>query len=1160
MLNVSDIYTSVGSNKIYGCWTPNVTKFDTSSFYNWEQDNLPIYDLDERTQLLWERLGHPTSSINGFALVVSATATSGCNTNIFTTLSACLNSLPEVINAPYIIEVGSFGNLGTLALSNRTFGPKGSIEIINRNFAKMDTVTNLYEFYKEKSAGGAYGLASSILYDNSTLNDNIPTVEVPSVPTNLKKAKILSLNIPVMSGTTIVSGYDSRITNNLTVFCRKPYQGINQRLTAALAARNNVVQPFTRWDQPSAVVAFTNYESNLDTYEITGYDASTIKENDLSRSEIFWKEDSLTRPTVPIVYGNRLDQIKIYNCNGPIYIRNFTVDGGGNYNGTENGIDIRKSVVVLENCSVARCRKAGLYADNSRVTLTRGFIAYRNYGFNTDGTRVGRTWSSKLFNKLDRESQGNYGIGIELINSELNLSSTYERDYLYSISGALYTYNFSYIGVSAVPAASWLFCLSRNDIGLRAVNSRIFGGRTEANPPAGVAPLAAYVHAHNFISELNTEAGVVLQNSTLDHSGRINIYGNYVGLDGVNSTISIDSLNCKYNQKEGIYLVNSKLNYNKEGYRPTLTGYNNSTYRFHQMSFFQNGAHLRLVNSVFEPTYMASMPDKYERFVCDQSFGMFTFSSIDGVLRENVVPSIMVDSNSKFKAISLAITNDSDSFNSTNQGYFGCALSVVNNSEATLQGTKDYVTKLFGPSSVNFQQTLAGLYANQNSTIKIQGPTVVAQYGVDALVDNNSNLEITPHRLRNGTLDISGFNLGDKKNHTSVEFHSTRACLVADHGSTIAMKDLGHYYDLWGRSALGNDILSNYGPDLPQITYLLQLYTSGGGVQFYPNPNDVNLYTELPLPNNDLGLSLYTNNNVLDNNNLAQNYNLTAGGYIGNPATNNFSSTTYGGVCLRALNGSKVNVDNVHFPCGWWNASSVIYDGSSTDGLCSKTFVWIINDSSKLAARYVSVSGNYPGVVPYFGPSGTWGGSGAPSSTPDTSSLSILDYYGVNTSSVFGNASATNQGPFRLYFSVDPFINWGVATGAQAGYIPQVYAQGYQFSSNIIIDSSVSGLYKSILVASGNGVTTSAFYYASAVVSNPREIRALLDESAANLFANAKHNTVGKSGLAKTVAIYYPYYEFAGGDTVVLDNNISGGKPRGRGIGSLNTFDLEKWN
>jgi hypothetical protein len=116
----NDIYTSSGSTKLYHCWTDKVTKFDSSSFYNWEQDNLPVYDLEERTHLLWEQLGFPASSLPGVALVVSADASNNditCNKNVFRSLSAAIEAIPQTINFPILIEVASFGNIGNIVIS-----------------------------------------------------------------------------------------------------------------------------------------------------------------------------------------------------------------------------------------------------------------------------------------------------------------------------------------------------------------------------------------------------------------------------------------------------------------------------------------------------------------------------------------------------------------------------------------------------------------------------------------------------------------------------------------------------------------------------------------------------------------------------------------------------------------------------------------------------------------------------------------------------------------------------------------------------------------------------------------------------------------------------------------------------------------------------------
>ena len=123
--NRNDIYTSSGSVQLFNEWVPYVSKFDTSSFYNWEQDNLPLYDLEERTYELWEQNGYNTSAgVPGLALTVSADAANTAdgqvallaNRNIFTDLSSCIAAIPKVVRFPVLVEVGSFGDLGDLEL------------------------------------------------------------------------------------------------------------------------------------------------------------------------------------------------------------------------------------------------------------------------------------------------------------------------------------------------------------------------------------------------------------------------------------------------------------------------------------------------------------------------------------------------------------------------------------------------------------------------------------------------------------------------------------------------------------------------------------------------------------------------------------------------------------------------------------------------------------------------------------------------------------------------------------------------------------------------------------------------------------------------------------------------------------------------------------
>lgn len=1139
MFNPSDVYTSSGSNLIYGCWTPGVTKFDSSSFYNWEQDNLPLHDLDERTSFLWERLGHPASSITGFAFVVSGDATSACNYNVYTSLSGALSKLPEVINAPYLIEVASFGNLGALKLSNKIFGPRGSIEIINRNFGHSESATSSTVITEQVSSmNSAYFLASAI--QRST---NYGVVDGPSLYHDFTRASAVSISTRVFSSTTTM---DARLTNNLTLFCRKPGPEGSAKLTAALAAKNTTT-PWTGSIASNHKISFLPYDFNAETNDqINSFDASTI--NEISNTEIIWGTGNNELETIALGYGNRLSNIEITNCNGPIFLRGFTIDGRG-YSGIPYGIDVNNSKVYLENMSVARCQKAGLRAIDSDVTILRGFVAYRNYSFNQTGNRNGLDWITKLQSSTFQTSASDdLAAGILLVNSDLTLSSTYSRD-LQLMNDRLYSYG---VGLAPLlgpptPAYSWLLCLSRNEIGIKAVNSRIHGGK----PEYGGVALIPFYDAQQIFIEANTVAGLQLDNSRVSHSGKIHLLANFVGLDSKNSNLEVDHLIVKYNQKEGVKLKNSNLKYNKDLYLPN----NNNTgddYRIHPNAYFLNGTHLRLDNSTYEPTETSAIPTVYELFAVSASFGVTQNLSN----QKAILPSIIVDSNSKLRMVHPVIEIP-DAFQEEKKPSFGAAISVTNNSELILQGSKNYITKVIGPSTYNLQKRKTGLFANNNSTIKIQGPTVIARFAVDALVDNNSKIEFTPHKDGDGRLDVSGFQLLDKANHTIVELQSTRACLVADHGSIISMEKLGDYRIRWASGTYGTASLASGVDSLTNDTAedYTAPYTSAGSMQFYPNPNDPDHY---PPATANPTIPFYTSPNMTLN---AQGYYYFLEDDIGNPANQqNFSSVTLGGMCVRALNGSKVDLDNVHFPCGWWNPSGIIYDvsGAESNTVCNRLFIWNIADLSQLNAKLISVSGAHPADIAYNGPSGVWPlASGAPISTPDTSSISILDYYGHATNHRYATSSASNQGPFRLYFSTDPVTNWLLASSMNglSGYIPQVYSQGYQFSSNLYAPGNVSALYRSILRDSGSTFVASGFYYGSALLFSPTTVRAVLDESAANTFANAKHCSVGKSGLGKVVTIYIPYTDTYGGDSA-----RSASKQFGRGVRSVNNFDLEKDN
>ena len=1225
MLNPSDVYVEGGNSDLLVCWTDRVTKYDASSFYNWEMDNLPLHDLDERTHLLWERVGHPTSAITGMSFIVSGDIeTEGCSPQIFKSLSSCMAALPDVINYPILVEVVSFGELGTLEIPAKTFGPRGKLEIINRNSAFAGaiglsggpmSIQNLGQdnFGLDNPYGLASGVSPGGLLQKEIEQDS---VSGPALSLDMLQSKTFNGGHFVFSGGR--PWKDQRLGYPGTgsyVYTRRVYADGDNRLTAALDSKRDPwnITGGTDFKDVSSF-AFESFDGlkakraandpTMDTYDVSTF-------NYLLNAEVKWGNHASASPddiagqtktqgAAAFAYYNYLDGIKVHDCNGPIFIRNFNVDC--KHVGAR-GIEIKNSDVLLERCSVSRANKAGLYAENSNVDLVRGFVAYRNYEL-LGSTRTGTPFAQK---RVAYQSASSYGAGIYATNSTINVSSTYDRDILQSTNarGAFNAYP-RYTGDVPCPSMEALYCLSRNDIGIHAVNSQILGGRTELNGSA----TTAWLDATQVISELNTEAGIKLENSKLSNSGRLLLYGNYRGLDADGSKILTDVVKCKDNQAEGILLNNSNFVYGKDLYANVARSSQFADiYRFDQVGLLGNGTHLKATNSTVEPVTTSGLPFVYSQFFTSGSFG--TTLAGTTVNLKGVKPSVDISKNSEVELVHFVGNRRKDFSTGTedDRAVYGSVLKVDKNSSVVTRGSEHFATVMAGPEGRDNHILQAGVYCNDNSKISFQGPTVIASLGVDVLADNRSKMEFSPHRDSDGELLVSAFNLTNVYNHTTVELHSTRACLVANNQSEISMQDLGDYKTFYNNdlSPFGNkldtlnkfDYLNN--GDEIQNDALYRGNVSGGYMQFYPNAyldNSDIFDTE----GRDLNATAASNRwrAYFDKKNFTK-YGTSAISGVHNWYLREFAGNgesleaiediSSGGMCVRALNGSKVNVTNVHFPAGWGNTSGFVYDLSGHIPKCTQLRIWNIADDSVIDASYVSVSGIHPFDSIYHGPSGLWGTSAAPSSTPDTSSLSVLDYYGRSdgrsgdTSGTpinpYGFASHQNRGPFRLFFSIDPAANWlQPSAGADApgpddtqkGVVRQLFSQGYQPSSTCIANNTneidASGEYISLLKREFGPVSghfpesypdtihASGFYYANEMVHNPQTIKAKLDESAANLFANAKHNSVGKSNFAKTVSIYFPYIDYPLGGDSFTDATLGGT----RGVASFNNFDLEKNN
>lgn len=1059
----TDFYLTSGTNTGYNSWVPYVTKFDTSTFYNWEQDNQPLYDLEDRTNLLWDRVGNPVqdgfSAISGRMFAVSADAPFAGESSgiIHKSLSSVINILPNPITYPIIIEVASFGSLGELNLNNIKIDqscPGAGLEIINRNFART-----------------TYTTTASALWNTSCVSSL-------DLANTLHNSSAICISATVASASTGEARWES---NNRLWVVQQAYNTdshISDRPILSLGA--------TSFDQTlgSGKLAINEYTATQDP-SITAYDISvthSVTGGALARPAL-----SSGERVTALIYGNYLKKVSVNGCNGPIYIRNFCVDGASGtgatlLHNTNNGFDIQNSNIVVDNCMAMRCQLAGFNIENSVLEVRRGIVATRNY------------YLSSTSSARDTRFPG---VGIKAINSHVKLST-------YAV----------YAGVNQV------FQTAFNDIGLQLINSRISeGGRQTV---ANISGEVSYIQAM-----YNNVVGIDIQNSVYEHLGRTEVYNNAIGFRANSSKVNLPAFTAEYNANEALLAEGSVIKYNPDLYRYVAgSRYANATQQYQQFHFYINGQDIKLNRSVFEPTLSPSnMPSKYGLFSCYYSMG-----SKDRDGNKVQLPTIEVnDSTLELVHPTIWTAQDISEF-----GYmdaiFGAAI-CSKNSSVKLKGSGYGPTYVIGPNFYSGQKKTALVYGNKGS-IEFNGNTLLGQTGVNVLVENGAEVKFSPHKNPSNSLDVSGWALSSVDNHTRVELQSTRACLVANKG-TITMEDIGDYTAFWPSS-----VTSSCDYNLNNVMDLAA-YTSGGYIQFYPNGQDS---TTIAASSNRYDIT--SNLTSIYYVESSRRYFLTD--YTVGTIKDDILKFSTGGMCVRALEGSKVKVKNVHFPTGWYNTSGTFYDVSSET--CSQLRIWNIGDDSDMHASYMTVSGVYPSLVGYTGPSAVYVSgagviaSGAPNSTPDTSSLSVLDLFGA-----LNGASGTNLGPFRLYFSpITKAKMLGYVSGAGALYGPpyQVLAQGYNPSGNLTGNGAFSGVY--------SGITASSFYYVSAMVNPTATVR--LDESAANTFANAKHNANPKSGRVALVTIYRAE-DTTGGEA--SDTNLAG---YGDGLLSASIFDLTRDN
>jgi hypothetical protein len=1177
--NQEDLYSSSAGTELYNYWNPFVTKFDSQSFYNFEQDNQPVYDLEERTKYLWEKsTGYATSSLYGMPLVVSGSLDS-TNNNVFTDLQTAVDSLPDVIRTPTLIEVALSGNLGGLALKNIEIKDDGILEIINRGSAKI---------YSGQGHQVAVDASSQI---KGGVSNEMRTVGIINQLSSLDLSSTIH-NTSALSVATVVSGLWQQNKwhrtfvqgTNLTL----PNRRRNDKLAVGFIASTAVSIAFQVAAATFNIASFerkpyggSNY--NIDDPTIGTADVSCVRGDNgaewINRNNILSTFGDLG---TGMTYANSLSSIEIENCNGPLYVRGFCVDGVSGGDATyENspykaavGIDVNNSEVTLENCAVMRATTTGARFRNSHVDLSRGFFSYRNYQIES-GVRNSRKTT-----------------GLEATNSTVNL----KVDTTYA-SGIDYAFN-----------------IQAHDIGMQLQNSVLWGGQSRVNGTStGEGTTVAFAY---------NKTGIEADNSKISILGNLDVYGNNVGMDLKKTLVKADRLTIENNNDAGILSDGSHIIYNQEFTR-NLYSNDVSGFRMTQTLFHRNGTHLELKNgSKF--SYDEDGPD----FNYPNTFGPARFMDSMGVINTTdaikyQLPSISLN-NSQAKIIHPRVQCSGIAYGG--RAVKGGAVYATNSSQVEFLGTSAGANMLIGPQNTNALRAAAA-YADEGSQLSFMGPTVIAQFGYGAVGDNNSTLSFVPHRKDNFALNPSAFNLDQTSNHTSVEIHSQgNSCLVANNNSQIIMEDLG--------SPVNFTTNNGGSPDYS----VKSTFVSGGSMQFYPNPENfvltgdrVGCSTIVDVAEGSDVMSTSSHNNV------SYNYYIT-NPFIPDASTLIRDSFSIGGLCVQSMGDSIVYANNVHFPMGHVQADGSYFDPSATVAGCNQLRIWNIADNSKLYASHLGVSASTPSSLaePYHGPRSTFfsgtslegaTGSvyddsglvayGALASTPDTGRLSILDYFGLGVGingtkftgapalsfeisslnnaragwatgnasgdSIYGNLTPQNLGPFRIFFSPKTearflsYLSGTVNSNRDDFATPdtrplQHIAQGYSLSSSAgvpgptystVEDASATtvALFQPSSMqlpgmGSGSGIDLSGYYYPSALLVSDRGTQVYLDESAANTFANAKNAASSpRSGKANPKISIYKSSTTDGGDGDGGDSGVPG---FGAGLKSISIFDIRR--
>jgi len=903
MASYKDITSSGGNGILPLEWDVNVPKYDPSSFYSWEQDNIPLWSLERRGNILYNAMGFPGGNPEGITFVLSSAGNVDESNGVYDSIADIVERIPKRLKFPVLVEICTYGDLGTLDLGNITCEGDGILEFRNRAFfedthASSQGIVSL--------TGGPDGASNFI--------NNVYSLEASSDMINAS-----STRLGVIFGDTV-----NWQTHGRFITAQGPDTDREMHNLTVHISSGTGVTPFTITNGDNGKFKFDPYspfqDRSISALDASAYYGSSI--NSFMRGTK--REVTYTQGQSTLVgYGNYFSKVRVKDCQGSVIFRNILVDTAsgvdnvhtdGTMHIEEDGWEIDGSEVILDNTAAFRAFGVGYHVKNSRIKLTGHMIAWRNY------TKAGKT-------NADRTADGT---GMLAVNTDILFDAT---AYPHSRKSLLY------------------FGKSKRGMDLRnsTVRGGIYWATASGMPNGGSTKLGASYNSHQGTSyaalsgaggDLHTtilhfsecnENGLHLEGTDFEFKGRLSSYLNQVnGIEARRSQLRLAQFTVNHNSEFGIRLEGTQLIY---GINSDLLLSKPDAYAIHLYcnTSFANGAndtskrvraraqfHVDSNNqnllvdkaSSVSPFRVNAIPVKFGRWG-GSDWLYDTLGTASSALPANHYgatpfragnkPGIVVSNNSSAEIVHLQYAVNSTD---TCKGKVAIA---SNGSTLFLRGSSAAATT-FNYYPVNtvltqFRSWLtAGVVAISNSKVEITGPTKTARFGVPFLAEDNSQFVCKPPTLvgTDNILDISGYTLLTvSSNHTSLEVHATRSCLVANKKSGIV------FYAVGGKTrstSNGSNVLNSvdvfsteYADTLLVGDHFNQFLhaTSGGYVKMYPNAFTSAVAT-LPAVQVDIV-------NAFD---PTKRFIL--------PATEHAAHTT-GGMCVRAVMDSFVDVNLVNF-------------------------------------------------------------------------------------------------------------------------------------------------------------------------------------------------------------------------------------------------------